>query len=208
MTQFSLLFKEGNWWSCYSYLLYRFDPLLFLLRCGGRYPVDHMVPFHHPTISLRLTRFDHLTLVAGVVELKTVLGRKERCLVVGIKVRCNVRLQDCFHTQVPRMHFGLILGGRCHQNRLFDFSRLHFYVNVFFNWWQCQNICVTPKKKNDAMQTQITKIHISSCLSVSLGIKRWHSQASWAHPPLWYWGSPVGWFPVAPCPVTYRPQYT
>lgn len=60
-----------------GFLLYRFDPLLFLLWCGGRYPVDHMVPFHHPAIGLSLTRFDHLTLVAGVVEFKTVLGRKE-----------------------------------------------------------------------------------------------------------------------------------
>lgn len=54
-----------------------------------------MVPFHHPAISLRLARFDHLTLVAGVVELKTVLNRKEQCSTVDIK---SYKVQVFSHT--------------------------------------------------------------------------------------------------------------
>lgn len=66
-----------------------------------------MVPLHHPAISLRLARFDHLTLVAGVVELKTVLGRKERCSVDGISsVYCKI-LKVFLHTSTQNAFLGL-----------------------------------------------------------------------------------------------------
>lgn len=52
------------------------DPLVLLLGCWGRDAVHHVVPFHHPSISLRLTRFDQLTAVVGNVELETVLERE------------------------------------------------------------------------------------------------------------------------------------
>lgn len=50
------------------------DPLVFLLGCWGRDAVHHVIPFHHPSVSLRLTRFDQLTAVVWNVQLETVLG--------------------------------------------------------------------------------------------------------------------------------------
>lgn len=57
-------------------LLDGFDPLLLLLRRGGRYPVHYVVALDDPPVRLGLAGLDHLTLVVGVVELKTVLGRQ------------------------------------------------------------------------------------------------------------------------------------
>lgn len=50
------------------------DPLVLFLGCRGRDAVHHVVPFHHPAISLCLTCFYQLTAVVGNVELETVLG--------------------------------------------------------------------------------------------------------------------------------------
>lgn len=57
-------------------LLDGFDPLLLLLRRGGRYPVHYVVALDHPPIRLGLAGLDHLTFVVGVVELEAVLRRQ------------------------------------------------------------------------------------------------------------------------------------
>lgn len=49
------------------YLLDGFDPLLLLLRRGGRNPVHHVVALDNPSVRLRLAGLDHLTFVVGVV---------------------------------------------------------------------------------------------------------------------------------------------
>lgn len=127
-----------------GFLLYRLNPLLFLLWCGGRYPVDHMVSFHHPAISLRLTRFDHLTLVAGVVELEAVLGRKERSSVLCISY--------------IDISYARMFSNSSNQNALWSHfrwrmsSKIFLASHIFFSKY----LCVTGKK-HDAVQL---KFHI------------------------------------------------
>lgn len=58
-------------------LLDGFDPLLLLLRRGGRYPVHYVVALYDAPVRLCLAGLDHLTFVAGVVELEAVLGRRQ-----------------------------------------------------------------------------------------------------------------------------------
>lgn len=59
-------------------LLDGFDPLLFLFLGGRRYPVHHVVALDDAPIRLSLAGFDHLALVIGVIELKTVLEKGRR----------------------------------------------------------------------------------------------------------------------------------
>lgn len=56
-------------------LLDGFDPLFFLLRGGGRYPVHHVVSLDDASIRLRFAGLDYLTFMVGVVELKAVLKK-------------------------------------------------------------------------------------------------------------------------------------
>lgn len=59
-------------------LLDGFDPLLFLLRRGRRYSVNHVVALDDAPVRLRLAGFDDLAFVVGVVKLKAVLDRGQR----------------------------------------------------------------------------------------------------------------------------------
>lgn len=56
-------------------LLDGFDPLFFLLRGGGRYPVHYVVSLDDASIRLRFAGLDYLTFMVGVVELKAVLKK-------------------------------------------------------------------------------------------------------------------------------------
>lgn len=59
-------------------LLDGFDPFLLLLRRGRRYSVNHVVALDDAPVRLRLTGFDDLAFVVGVVKLKAVLNRDQR----------------------------------------------------------------------------------------------------------------------------------
>lgn len=59
-----------------SHILDAVDPFILLLGGGGRDTVHHVISFHYPPVSLRLTCFNQLTTVVGDVQLETVLERK------------------------------------------------------------------------------------------------------------------------------------
>lgn len=61
-------------------LLDGFDPLLLLLRRGGRYPVHYVVALDDSPVRLRLAGLDHLTFVVGVVELEAVLRERRKII--------------------------------------------------------------------------------------------------------------------------------
>ncbi len=69
----SVIWEENNEGWHGEALLDGFDPLFFLLWCGCRYSVNHVIPLHHLPISLRLACLNYLPLMTGVVELKAIL---------------------------------------------------------------------------------------------------------------------------------------
>lgn len=88
-------------------------PLVLLLDGGSRDAVERVIPLHHASVSLRLTRLDHLVLIIRDEELEAVLRSKHTQTITCLTTRRRHSVEDTVESVRIKLNSALFIMRLC-----------------------------------------------------------------------------------------------